>query len=138
MISSQGKSAVLANGLVVKQTIGQQSVAGNYKGGYTVLQGYQQNIWGKIIADSPIKNTITVTTYPNPFVSEVNFEFSKPLVKEISITIFDLNGRLIFNQNKKVKDGLMTIDLSVLPASVFLVRLNNNEVNYYIKIAKSL
>lgn len=138
MISSQGKSAVLPNGMLVKQTIGQQSVSGNSKGDYIIQQGFQQNYWAKILADSPLKSDVTVVVYPNPFVSNVNFEFSKPITKEISIAIFDVSGRLVFQQNKKVEDSLLTIDLSILSGSVYLVRLNNNEVNYYMKITKSL
>jgi hypothetical protein len=42
MISSQGKSSVLSNGIRVKQTIGQQSVSGNSKGDYIVQQGFHK------------------------------------------------------------------------------------------------
>lgn len=138
MLSSQGKSAVLSNGILVKQTIGQQSISGNSTGDYIIVQGFQQNYWAKILAETPIISDLTVVTYPNPFVSKVNFEFSKQDIKEIAITIFDIGGRLIFNQIKNVTGGQLTIDLSTLPSSVYLVRLNNNEVNYYIKIVKSL
>ena len=138
MISSQGKSAVLPNGTLVKQTIGQQTVSGNSKGQYMIVQGFQQNYWAKMVAGSPLKNDLVVTTYPNPFVAEVNFQFSKPLQEEISVAIFDVSGRLVFQQKKSLKDGFLSIDLSRLAATVYLVRLNNNEVNYYTKITKSL
>jgi hypothetical protein len=55
MISSQGKSSVLSNGIRVKQTIGQQSVSGNSKGDYIVQQGFQQNRWTKILAETQLK-----------------------------------------------------------------------------------
>jgi hypothetical protein len=138
MISSQGKSSVLSNGIRVKQTIGQQSVSGNSKGDYIVQQGFQQNRWTKILAETQLKSDLTVITYPNPFVADVNFEFSKPITKEVLVTIFDISGRLVFQRNQTVKDRLLTIDLSMLSGSVYLVRLTNNEVNYYIKITKYL
>ncbi|SHG19320.1 Por secretion system C-terminal sorting domain-containing protein [Flavobacterium segetis] len=138
MISSQGKSAILSNGLLVKQTIGQQSISGNSKGEYIVVQGFQQNYWAKIIAESPLSNDMIVTTYPNPFVALINFRFSKAIKSEMMITVFDVSGRLIIQQVKNVEGEVLTIDLSRLPNAIYLVRLNNNEINYYTKIAKSL
>ena len=43
MISSQGTSITTASGLIVKQTVGQQSVSGNSPGDIIVQQGFQQS-----------------------------------------------------------------------------------------------
>lgn len=138
MISSQGKSTKLSNGTLVRQIIGQQSITGNSTARYVVQQGFLQNNWAIKIAESDIKNAIIVTTYPNPFVSIINFEFSKLMDEEISISIFDINGRLIFDAKKKPTNIVTTIDLSMLPASTYLVRLKNSQINKYIKILKTL
>ena len=43
MLSSQGNTSISQKGVVVTQTIGQQSVVGNYSSlGFTFGQGYQQ------------------------------------------------------------------------------------------------
>lgn len=138
MISSQGKSAVLSGGILVQQTIGQQSISGNSIGKFTIVQGFQQNQWAKILADSPLKNDLIVTTYPNPFVSQVNFQFSKAVNDEMTVSVFDVSGRLIIQQVKNLEGVILAIDLARLPNAVYLVRLNNNEINYYTKITKSL
>ncbi|MGV8946328.1 MAG: T9SS type A sorting domain-containing protein [Lutibacter sp.] len=136
MLSSQGKSATLPNGIIVKQTIGQQSVTGNSKNGFVVQQGFQQSLWSKYIS-SPINPAdITTVTYPNPFVSIVNFQFSKPIQEEISIAVYDIIGRLIFQQMQKPSNSILTIDLSALPVSTYLVRLSGAHLNYYTKILK--
>lgn len=49
MLSSQGKSVIIANGMFVSQTIGQQSATGTYKKGYVFVQGFQQSNWEKLI-----------------------------------------------------------------------------------------
>jgi hypothetical protein len=50
MLSSQGTSKELSNGMYVSQTIGQQSVIGNYtRDGKTYGQGFQQSYWSKFI-----------------------------------------------------------------------------------------
>jgi hypothetical protein len=137
-LSSQGNSTTLSNGITVKQSIGQQSVIGNSKNEFIIQQGYQQNYWAKIISSSTITNNLTILTYPNPFISNVNFQFSKPMEEDITITVFDVAGRLISQQKKKATDMLLTINLVSLPNSAYLVRLSNSQLNHYTKILKSI
>ena len=136
MLSAQGNSAVLNDGTFISQTIGQQSVIGNTtKNGYTTGQGFQQNVWGKYIS-SNITTDITTTTYPNPFIQLVNFQFSKPIKESISIAIFDVRGRLIYKQEKRAIDNLLTIDLESIASSNYLVRLSSTNYTYYTQILK--
>lgn len=139
MLSSQGISTKTSNGLIVRQTIGQQSLTGTSGNKeYVVMQGFQQSLWGKYIASNNVDaiEGITATTYPNPFTETINFQFSKPVTDEISISIFDVLGRLIYEQKKKAINTILTIDLASLPTSEYLVRLNTTNLNYYTKIIK--
>lgn len=139
MISSQGASTKTANGLMIKQTIGQQSLTGTSGNkNYVVMQGFQQSLWGKYIASNNVETIegIKTTTYPNPFTATINFQFSKPVTDMVSISIFDILGRLIFEQKKKAINTILTIDLTSLPTSEYLVRLNSTNLNYYTKIIK--
>ncbi len=136
MLSAQGNSVLLNNGIFISQTVGQQSVIGNTtKNGYTTGQGYQQIVWGKYI-NSNITSNITTTTYPNPFIQSVNFQFSKPIKETISIALFDVLGRLIYQQEKKAIDNLLTIDLESIPSSNYLVKLSATNYTYYTQILK--
>ena len=139
MLSSQGQSAKLADGLLVNQTIGQQSSIGSSTNkDFVVMQGFQQSMWGKYIASNKIyaPENITITTYPNPFVTVVNFQFSKTITDLISISIFDVTGRLIYEQNKLAVNAILSIDLGLLPLSGYLVRLSSTNLTYYTKILK--
>lgn len=138
MISSQGKSITLPNGLTVSHSIAQLSVNGSSSSAITVQQGFQQSLWSKYIAGNDlITESIKVMVYPNPFVSNVNFEFVKtpPIV---SLSIFDLTGRLVFREQKNTQNGLVTIDLSALPNASYLIQLSASNFNYYTKIIKNL
>lgn len=138
MLSSQGLSTKTADGFIIRQTIGQQSLAATatHKD-YVVMQGFQQSLWGKYIAsNTDTIESIRTTSYPNPFITSINFQFSKPLTDVISISIFDIMGRLIYEQKKKAINTILTIDLASLPASEYLVRLNATKLNYYTKIIK--
>ena len=136
MLSAQGKSTVLANGTYVSQTIGQQSVIGNYtRVGKTYGQGFQQSLWGSYIKGNAA-NTITTTTYPNPFVDVVNFEFSQIIPDVISVELFDVRGRLVFSTAQKAEGNLLTIDIPNIAASNYLVHLTTSNYSYYTQILK--
>jgi hypothetical protein len=135
-ISSQGTSKELSNGMYVSQTIGQQSVIGNYtRDGKTYGQGYQQSIWSKYI-QSTSNNTITTVVYPNPFVSTINFQFSQPIEGPISVNLFDVRGRLIFTTEKVSTENILTLDLPHIAQSNYLVRLSTSNYTYYAQILK--
>lgn len=138
MLSSQGTSKELKNGLVVRQTVGQQSIIGSsISDKLSINQGFQQNAWSKLVASNKSSDgDFKMIIYPNPFIDIVNFQFSKVITDLINITIFDVAGRMILQENKKIAGTVLTIDLSNLPASVYLVQLRVNNFNYYTKIIK--
>lgn len=135
MLSSQGKSTVLSNGMMISQTIGQQSVIGNHTNGVTVGQGFQQSHWAKYVS-SNVANQITTTTYPNPFVTTVNFQFSQPISETIEISLFDVRGRLLFQDKKRATDSVLTVELPQLASSNYLIRLTATNYIYYSQILK--
>lgn len=135
-LSSQGDSKQLSSGMYVSQTIGQQSVIGNYtRDGKTYGQGYQQSVWSKYI-QSTLNNPITTVVYPNPFVSTVNFQFSQPIKERIKMELFDVRGRLIFQTEQMPTDNLLTVELPNLASSNYLVKLTASNYTYYTQILK--
>ena len=135
MLSSQGKSTILSNGMLVSQTIGQQSAIGNHTNGVTVGQGFQQSNWSKYLKSNTSVNIATIT-YPNPFITTVNFQFSQHIKETIEITVFDIRGRLIFQDKKRASDSLLTVELPQLASSNYLVRLTAPNYTYYSQILK--
>ncbi|WP_396140638.1 T9SS type A sorting domain-containing protein [Flavobacterium sp.] len=136
MLSAQGTSKELFNGIYVSQTIGQQSVIGNYtKDGKTYGQGFQQSLWNRYIGSNS-NNSITTVVYPNPFVSTINFQFSQPVQGPISVNLFDVRGRLIFTTEKEATESTLTLDLPHIADSNYLVRLSTPNYTYYAQILK--
>ena len=136
MVSSQATTKVTSSGMIIKQTIGQQSVSGTSSGSVIVQQGFQQSYWSKFIAASQA-NPIGVNTYPNPCREFVNFQFSIDLgTTTVDILIFDINGRIVFSKTEKMIGTLLTLDLPSLPSAPYLVRLSSSQFNYFTKIIK--
>ena len=135
-LSAQGNSHKLSNGMYVSQTIGQQSVIGNYtKDGKTFGQGFQQSLWNRYIGSNS-NNSITTVVYPNPFVSTINFQFSQPIEGPISVNLFDVRGRLIFTTEKEATENTLTLDLPHIADSNYLIRLSTPNYTYYAQILK--
>ncbi len=136
MLSSQGSSKVLPNGMKLRQTIGQQSVSGNYKkDNFIVGQGFQQSIFSRTdLYNFPMD--IKTITYPNPISDFVNFKFSQTINGFIKVYIFDLLGRVVFYQEKKASQNLLTIDAIYLAEGEYLVKLTAKNYNYSTKILK--
>jgi hypothetical protein len=113
VLYAQGTSHKLYSGMYVSQTIGQQSVIGNYtKDGKTFGQGLQQSLWNRYIGSNSNNSFITVV-YPNSFVSTINFQFSQPIEVAISVNLFDVRGRLIFTT-----ENTLTLDLPHIEDSI--------------------
>ncbi len=137
MVSSQGTSNLLSSGVKVNQTVGQQSVIGNYNFSTTVVsQGFQKNLLAKsdvlVLADK-----INTIVYPNPFVDHIQFQFSKSLNGLVSITIFDLLGRLVYKEQKEVINNTINLDNLQFPENEYLVKLSGTNFNYSTQIIKS-
>jgi len=136
MISSQGTSITTASGLIVKQTVGQQSVSGNSQGDIIVQQGFQQSYWQELLKNASISR-VAVTTFPNPFLESISFQFSASIDSTVQVTIFDLYGRSVFEKTSTVNDNLIQlVDLPPLPNAQYLVRLSGKNLNYFTKIIK--
>lgn len=137
MVSSQGGSNLLSSGILIKQTIGQQSTIGNYKFPSAIVgQGFQQSLISKSVSTSLV-NEILTTTYPNPFVDEIHFQFSKPVSGLITVTIFDLLGRLVYKEQKEASQNILTLDHLQFSQNEYLVKLSASNYNYATQIIQS-
>ena len=136
MISAQGGNAVTNSGIVVKYTIGQQSVTGTKTGNVIVQQGFQQSNWDKIIEQNN-SVSISTTTFPIPFKDQIHFTFSGNVGETLSIQIFDVSGRLVFNDILQVLAQTTALDLKHLPSATYSVKLSNPTYLYYTKIIKN-
>lgn len=136
MISSQGATVNTTAGIIVKQTIGQQSVTGNSQGEITVQQGYQQSQWETLIRGSE-KSDVLITTFPNPFREIVNFQFTTSPVSPVRVSIFDSYGRVVYDKSVEPKNKIVSLyDLPGLSNAQYLVKLSSKKFNYHTIIIK--
>lgn len=135
MLSAQGGNSIASSGVIVKYTIGQQTVTGSTTENYIVQQGFQQNNWDKIIKKNNV--SISTSTFPNPFIDRINFTFSESIGDTISLQIYDVSGRLVFTDNLQIVEQTTSIDLKHLPSANYFIQLSNLNYLYYTKIIKN-
>lgn len=137
MISVQGNTSQLSNGMVVRATVGQSVTGNSVQKDYVVQQGFQQIYWSGYLSQSQnTKKSVTAIAFPNPFIDFVNFKFSGEVDPIVDISIFDIRGRMIVFQKINVIENQVSVDLSRLAKAEYLVRLSSGRFEYYIKIIK--
>ena len=135
MVSAQGGTATIQSVLVVKYTIGQQSIIGTKTGNVIVQQGFQQSNWDKIIAKNEV--IVKTITYPNPYVDTINFQFSQSIGDNVSLLVYDVLGRQVYSNTLQVFDNKTSVNLQVLQSAEYFVQLSNNSFTYHTKIIKN-
>ncbi|WP_456422450.1 T9SS type A sorting domain-containing protein [Lutibacter sp.] len=137
--SSSGNSiqvTVLNKEYYVSQSIGQKSVIGSFKNSnYTIRQGFQQYplIAGKL---NQITLKFSALVYPNPIDKKINIVLSEELTTNLTITIYDILGRLQY-QNAKKYPLKFDLDLSFLSTGTYFMTLIANGKNQQYKLIKN-
>jgi len=72
-------------------------------------------------------NTWQVTVFPNPATNLLNVKYNLPTEDNISISVFDLQGKLLLEVNKGIRtkgEHEEILDISILPAGQYLCRIS--------------
>ena len=134
IICSQGSTSKTASGVIATQTIGQTSVTGTYDNlSFKIGQGYQQAFWGRIINEQNSPD-FEVSVYPNPFENDFNILYNGEGL--MSVSIYDVAGKLIYNKDHLFTTPQKTISVDAISSGVYLVKLQSNKLNYFTKLIK--
>jgi hypothetical protein len=74
--------------------------------------------------------------YPNPSNGLFNIRINQ-YVGKVTIEVVDLNGRLVYSQNNTDFNVEKSIDMSQFQSGMYIVKVNNNQVNFSQKIVKN-
>lgn len=133
-LSSQGNNKLLFSGFVVSQSIAQNSPSGTFKNSEIVIQqGFQQYAINKYVISN---SGITTKIYPNPFVSELNFEFSQSIKEDIQVLLYDLSGKLVKRFYKKSFSNVLNVDFGDVLDGHYIVLLNTGAYKFSTKVIK--
>ncbi len=130
MLSAQGNSQTINGGMVVLQTIGQQSVNGTAtSSNLTMQQGFQQSLISQFFPVYNV-NTVSTTVYPNPFSTTVNVALSAPITEDLTISLYNLFGVLVYQEVKTAPQSLLTFNFGNLPSSSYILHLTSKNYSF--------
>jgi hypothetical protein len=123
MLSSTGGTFITNTGLVVLQTISQQSVVGTTLVSDLVMQqGFQQSLLSTYFPLTSI-NKITTSVYPNPFKNRITINFSELVPGDMTIDLYNMFG--VITHKYRVKDTPLTMsyDFGELPSGSYVLQI---------------
>ena len=122
-ISSYGSTSSV-DGQTYSQTIGQAYNTKNQEN-VRVTQGFLQPVSYKIEKVNQDRDELDISVYPNPAHHSVFLKTTKVL-KEAFISISDLNGKLIYNQQiQNVKEHV--IDCSLWSTGIYIIKIQDDQ-----------
>lgn len=137
-ISASGASSKLVDGentYVIQQSVGQSSVTGTYQNGrYGMRQGFIQPpiVVGDIYDDS----TINAVVFPNPFASAITVRFNEVLKQPLSITVFDMLGRTIHQEEREAEKSVV-LELDYLATAQYVLLITSGNKQFKANILKN-
>ena len=79
-------------------------------------------------------NAWDLKLFPNPTADELQLSYKLPKEDKIQITIFDLNGKVVFEKNcgtQNAGENQELLDLRTIPAGAYICRISgaNNQIS---------
>lgn len=131
-ISSQGVSTVNED-VIMTYSLAQSSVTSSSNFETPMILGFQSPNWPDLIDGN---NSFTFDMYPNPFENNVVIFTEIPLEIQSKISVYDINGRLVFSSFGIFNDGRMILNLSNLSSGAYLIRVQNDKKTFFKKLIK--
>jgi len=141
--SGQVKQEVIAsaggydtNGsLSISWTLGETIIPTFTNGNLVLTHGFQQQLIITTVEEN-LEVLINVTVYPNPASDIVNIRFESPVEGEITITLFDSQGRLF--KTDVIESAMIEkqINLQDIPAGIYYLRLTKGKLVNVYKVVK--
>jgi hypothetical protein len=136
VLSNQGLTTKLSNGMLITQSVGQTGVIGAFDG-FNGSQGFQQLSLVSVIDKNTTIN-YNLVAYPNPFQSTITVAIPnlESFEKSVFITVSDLSGRTVYSTNQLVENGNVELNIQFLPKAIYLLSIELNKLHFTSKIIK--
>lgn len=106
----------------------------NYLSGYTINGQKFGTIDTNLILGVNSLKTLTASIYPQPNNGEFNIALNEAVITgNVSITILDLNGRVVFAKEFDEKN-LLKVEANMLQNGVYILKINLGDSESYQKL----
>ena len=138
-LASGGSSHIVYGAVTsyfVQESIGQGSVINTFTSptNYSSRQGYIQPISASTLYNG-FADMIDADIWPNPFTEIVNINFNEPLVGPIKVQVYDLTGRVVYDQSLSPTPSIVLL-LDKLSRGTYLLKIESQERSLTSKLIK--
>lgn len=123
VVASAGES-VEADGVSISWTLGDIAIETFATSDIILTQGFQQGYFEVTSVGEPLSDNFELKIFPNPATEYVMVELQSDEIKNALIQIYDMNGRLVYNEKITVLEGSSKIELTNLNSSQYILKLS--------------
>jgi hypothetical protein len=102
---------------------------------YGKIYAYTDNMAETLVVNTPIGQE-TLSIYPNPTKGILNFSFAGTANSMGRVTIYNMFGQQVYNTTINAS-GIRSIDISALPNAVYMLKVNNGNIQKQHKLIKN-
>ena len=125
VIATAGES--VENGSVnVSWTLGEIAVETIEGTNVTLTQGFQQGYFEVVSIGDPLSNEFELNVYPNPATEFIWIDLKSNEVISSIIEIYNMDGKLVYNEKWEFGNGPNQIMINELNASQYILRISDS------------
>jgi hypothetical protein len=127
-----------AGGLSLSWTLGELATETLTSTNLILTQGFQQGYYEITSIDDPLSKLIDLKVFPNPAIDYINILIEDVDVKNVKIELYNLEGKLIYNEQWENSGSAHQLQLNNFSSSQYILRIideQNGKVNSF-KIIK--
>jgi hypothetical protein len=100
----------------------------NANGSLTITAEYGEKTFQHLDIKNPVKNDLNlINIYPNPSCDELNLTFKDDNLIDYDATLFDLNGKVVYNKRIITKEA--KIEMRKYEAATYILQIKRNKVS---------
>jgi len=113
--------------IILEWTVGESAVETITSSNSIFTQGFHQPMLQvqKISTDKLAASKNAFKVYPNPATAVINIEPQKVSDVALLISLIDINGKVIMNNNLPAKSAAVKLNVSNLSQGTYLLRISN-------------
>ncbi len=126
VIASAGESTE-AGGINISWTLGEIAIETLKDNSEAIIltQGFQQGYFEitSIDGPKPLSNNFNINIYPNPATEYIWVNLESDEINDAIVELYDLEGRLVYNNKFDINEGPNRVDIQELNASQYVLRV---------------
>jgi hypothetical protein len=126
VIASAGGDQTVG-GISLSWTLGELATETLTSANLILTQGFQQGYFEITAIDDPLSNRIDLKVFPNPAIDYINILIEDKDVKNVKLELYNLEGKLIYNEQWENSGSAHQLQLSNFSSSQYILKIFDDQ-----------